>query len=103
MIGKMKFCQNALLIKKTVVISSGTCGQASGSIQIIDAFKKELKKRKLGKTIGVEITGCHGFCEMEPNIIIFPDEIFYCTIPKAARFKRPLLKNNRVENLTLDM
>ena len=30
---------------KTIVISSGTCGQASGSQKIIEAFYRELKKR----------------------------------------------------------
>ena len=63
--------------KKIIVVSSGTCGQASGSLQIIDALHSELDKRNLKQDVGVEITGCHGFCEMEPNIVIYPDEIFY--------------------------
>ncbi len=65
------------LYKKTIVVSSGTCGQASGSLQIIEALKHELAKRNLEKTIGIKITGCHGFCELEPNIIIYPGDIFY--------------------------
>jgi NADH:ubiquinone oxidoreductase subunit F (NADH-binding)/(2Fe-2S) ferredoxin/Fe-S-cluster-containing hydrogenase component 2 len=65
------------LYKKTIVVSSGTCGQASGSLQIIEALKHELEKRNLEKTIGIKITGCHGFCELEPNIIIYPGDIFY--------------------------
>ena len=32
---------------KTVVISSGTCGQASGSIPVIEALEQELTKRNL--------------------------------------------------------
>jgi NADH-quinone oxidoreductase subunit F len=63
--------------KKTIVISSGTCGQASGSLPIIEAINEELEKRRLKETVSVEITGCHGFCELEPNIIIYPEEIFY--------------------------
>jgi NADH:ubiquinone oxidoreductase subunit F (NADH-binding)/(2Fe-2S) ferredoxin/Pyruvate/2-oxoacid:ferredoxin oxidoreductase delta subunit len=63
--------------KKTIVVSSGTCGQASGSLQIIEALKHELKKRNLEETIGIKITGCHGFCELEPNIVIYPEGIFY--------------------------
>ena len=31
--------------KKVLVISSGTCGQASGSLQIIDVVHRELKKK----------------------------------------------------------
>jgi len=63
--------------KKTVVITSGTCGQASGSQQIIEAFKKELERRDIKKDIGIKITACHGFCEMEPSVIIQPEGIFY--------------------------
>jgi NADH-quinone oxidoreductase subunit F len=62
---------------KTVVVSSGTCGQASGSLDILQAFREELRSRQLESKIGLRVTGCHGFCEMEPNIIIEPERIFY--------------------------
>lgn len=62
---------------KTVVISSGTCGQASGSLPVIDTFREELARRGLDDTFGILITGCHGPCQFEPNIIIVPDQIFY--------------------------
>jgi NADH:ubiquinone oxidoreductase subunit F (NADH-binding)/(2Fe-2S) ferredoxin/Pyruvate/2-oxoacid:ferredoxin oxidoreductase delta subunit len=64
-------------ILKTVVLSSGTCGQASGSLEVLEAFKKEIEARHLEEKIELKVTGCHGFCEMEPNIIIEPDKIFY--------------------------
>jgi NADH-quinone oxidoreductase subunit F len=63
--------------KKTIVVSNGTCGQASGSLAIIEALGREIEKRDLQAAVGLEITGCHGFCEREPNIVIYPDEIFY--------------------------
>jgi NADH:ubiquinone oxidoreductase subunit F (NADH-binding)/(2Fe-2S) ferredoxin/Pyruvate/2-oxoacid:ferredoxin oxidoreductase delta subunit len=74
---KDKILSQRASYKKTIVVSSGTCGQASGSLQIIQAFEEELEKRNLKETIGMEITGCHGFCEMEPNITIYPEGIFY--------------------------
>ncbi len=58
--------------EKFISVSSGTCGQARGSQKIIDAFEKEAQ----GK-IEIKVTGCHGFCEAEPNIIIYPQGIFY--------------------------
>ena len=63
--------------KKTVVVSSGTCGRASGSQKVIDAFIEEIERRGLGDVVGVKITGCHGFCELEPNILILPEGLFY--------------------------
>ncbi len=62
---------------KMVVVSSGTCGQASGSLDVLQAFREELRSRQLEAKIGLRVTGCHGFCEMEPNIIIEPERIFY--------------------------
>jgi NADH-quinone oxidoreductase subunit F len=63
--------------KKIIVISSGTCGQASGSLQIIDAVNQELKKKGLQDSVDVKVTGCHGFCQLEPNLIVYPEETFY--------------------------
>ncbi|MCP2605800.1 NAD(P)H-dependent oxidoreductase subunit E [Candidatus Aminicenantes bacterium AC-335-O07] len=60
-----------------IAISSGTCGLARGSDKIIKTFLEELKNRKLDDKVELKITGCHGFCEAEPNIVIFPQEIFY--------------------------
>ena len=52
------------------------CG-AFGGQTLIKAFAKELKKRKLENEIEVTSTGCHGFCEKGPVVVIFPFDIFY--------------------------
>lgn len=63
----------------TVAISSGTCGEARGSLKIIQAFKKAVNKlpSKTRSGVSIRVTGCHGFCEAEPNVIIYPKGIFY--------------------------
>jgi NADH-quinone oxidoreductase subunit F len=63
--------------RSIVTVSSGTCGQARGSLKVIDALKAAIKKGSLGDKVKVRVTGCHGFCEAEPNIIIYPQDIFY--------------------------
>ncbi|MFZ2052628.1 MAG: NuoF family protein [Candidatus Aminicenantales bacterium] len=88
--------------QKTVVVSNGTCGQASGSLAIIEALGREIEKRGLQETVGLEVTGCHGFCEREPNIVINPDGIFYGPlepgdIPKIV--DRTILKNRVIDAL----
>ncbi len=72
--------------KKTVlIVSAGTCGQARGSMKVIDALKKAIRKENLEDRVAVKITGCHGFCEAEPNIIIKPRNLFYQNVqPKDA-------------------
>jgi len=61
----------------TIVISAGTCGQASGANDLIRITKKELLTKNLIGRIGLRVTGCHGFCEIEPSILIEPQRTLY--------------------------
>jgi NADH-quinone oxidoreductase subunit F len=61
----------------TIVISAGTCGQASGANDLIRTAKRELLSRQLTDRIHLRITGCHGFCEAEPSVLIEPRGTFY--------------------------
>ncbi len=63
--------------KTTVVISAGTCGQASGANDIISITKREILTRGLTERISLRITGCHGWCEIEPSVLIEPYGTLY--------------------------
>ncbi len=64
--------------KKTVVaICNGTGCHAHGCIAATEAFRKEVKKQKLTAKVDVRATGCHGFCERGPLVVIKPDDILY--------------------------
>lgn len=65
----------------TIIISAGTCGQASGANDLIRVVKKELISKNLTAKIKLRITGCHGFCEMEPSILVEPYRTYY---PKVS-------------------
>ena len=72
--------------RPVLTVSSGTCGQARGSAKVINALHKALKERNLEEKVKIKVTGCHGFCEAEPNIIIFPQNIFYQKVdPKNGK------------------
>ena len=60
-----------------ITICGGTGCHAYGCMEIAEAFKRELKQKKLSKRIDVRITGCHGFCERGPIVVIQPQGIFY--------------------------
>ncbi|MBZ5554357.1 MAG: FAD-dependent oxidoreductase [Acidobacteriia bacterium] len=60
-----------------IVISAGTCGQASGANDLIRVSKRELLSRRLTDKIRLRITGCQGFCQMEPLVVIQPHGTFY--------------------------
>jgi NADH-quinone oxidoreductase subunit F len=91
--------------QKTLVVSNGTCGRASGSLMIIEALKQEIESRGLVDTVRLELTGCHGFCEMEPNIVIYPEEIYYGRLKPGdipAIVDKTILKNKVIDSLTYE-
>lgn len=61
----------------TLVISAGTCGQASGSNDIMRMIKRYIIEHSLHDKISLRITGCLGFCEIEPFILVEPENYIY--------------------------
>ena len=68
--------------KTFISICAGTGCRASGSETIIDAFKEEIKFLGLQNKVKVKVTGCHGFCEKGPIVVIHPGDIFYKNVEK---------------------
>ncbi len=67
-------------ITAVISVSCGTCGRASGSNPVAEAFAETIRTMDLENTVRVVISGCHGFCAAEPNVIIYPEKIFYRNI-----------------------
>ncbi len=63
--------------KPCVTICCGTGCQAYGGVKVTEAFKQEIKERGLEAKIDIRTTGCHGFCERGPLIVIRPRDILY--------------------------
>jgi NADH-quinone oxidoreductase subunit F len=61
----------------TVVIPAGTCGQASGANDLIRVAKREILAKGLTERLNLRVTGCHGYCEMEPSVLVEPGGTFY--------------------------
>ena len=60
-----------------LVVCAGTGGQASGSNDIIRVIKRHIVERGLHDDIALRLTGCLGFCEMDPFIVVEPDGQLY--------------------------
>ncbi|MDH4156989.1 MAG: FAD-dependent oxidoreductase [candidate division Zixibacteria bacterium] len=60
--------------RPTLVISAGTCGQASGANDILRVTKRYILERGLQEKVALRVTGCQGFCEMDPLILVEPGE-----------------------------
>jgi len=74
-------------ITTTVMVCGGTGCQASESQAVIDAVRDELSKQGLDASVRLCVTGCHGFCEQGPVIIIEPGNTFYCHVSPEDAFE----------------
>ena len=63
--------------KPCVTVCSGTGCLAGGCKQATDAFRQEIERQGLADKVDVRTTGCHGFCERGPVVVIHPQGIFY--------------------------
>ncbi len=85
--------------KKLVSICSGPGCSVSNS----DIHKKmitELEKHELQDKVEVRLTGCHGFCEMSPLMVIHPEKIFY---PKLQeKFIPDIIEQSLVNNQVVE-
>jgi NADH-quinone oxidoreductase subunit F len=64
--------------KKTVItICNGTGCHAHGCKAVTEAFQEKVKEMSLDGKLEVLATGCHGFCERGPLVVIKPQGIFY--------------------------
>lgn len=60
-----------------LVVCAGTGGQAAGSNDIMRIIKRQILERNLQDKISLRITGCQGFCELDPFIIVEPGKNLY--------------------------
>jgi NADH-quinone oxidoreductase subunit F len=60
-----------------VSICAGTGCLACGCQPVVDQFKRLLAERGLEEKCLLKTTGCHGFCERGPVVVIHPQGIFY--------------------------
>ncbi len=63
----------------TVLVCRGTGCVSGGGDATYYALKEEVEKHGLANTI-IDFTGCHGFCQQGPNVVVEPDGIFYTMV-----------------------
>lgn len=80
--------------RHTVLVCQGTGCVSGGSEHIFSALKDEVESSGHAKDIVVKRTGCHGFCQQGPLLVIEPEGIFYTKVktedmPEIARSLLP--------------
>ncbi|MFB0501485.1 MAG: NADH-ubiquinone oxidoreductase-F iron-sulfur binding region domain-containing protein [Candidatus Bathyarchaeia archaeon] len=84
--------------KHCITISSGTCGRVRDSQKVVEAIYDAVKKHGAGDKVCVRVTGCHGFCQVAPIVVIYPDGIFYQRVKAkdAEGIITETILNNRI-------
>lgn len=99
--------------KMRILVCAGTGCVANGSLQVYEALRQKLKEQGLPVKIelaeelwpepyALNISGCHGFCEMGPLVRIEPEGVFYHHVKindVAEIVEKHIVGNQLVERL----
>jgi NADH:ubiquinone oxidoreductase subunit F (NADH-binding)/(2Fe-2S) ferredoxin/Pyruvate/2-oxoacid:ferredoxin oxidoreductase delta subunit len=66
--------------KRTILVCQGTGCVSTKSPEIQEGLTAELEKRNLADSVELKFTGCHGFCQRGPIVIVEPEGIFYSEV-----------------------
>ncbi len=88
--------------RQHLLVCAGTGCVANHSFEVKEELEKEIIRKNLQDEIQVITTGCQGFCERGPIVIVQPDGIFYQRIQKKDiphLVEEHLLKGRPVKEL----
>nr|WP_246566497.1 NADH-quinone oxidoreductase subunit NuoF [Tissierella simiarum] len=63
--------------KHHVLVCGGTGCHSSNGDRIKELIEEKVKEKGLEEEIKVVLTGCFGLCESGPNVVIYPEGVFY--------------------------
>jgi len=68
------------LVRAHVLVCGGKNCSSSASKQVLEAFAKELERKKLDQEVKLVETDCHDFCEKGPLVIVYPEGTYYVRV-----------------------
>lgn len=79
------------------------CCSAKGSVELRQAFKDEIDRRKLKGIVRANAAGCLDQCAYGPTVVVYPEQIWYggVKIEDVPRILDALEKGEAVESLRL--
>ena len=63
--------------KKLISLCAGSGCAAYGTAKVYHALMEELSRHGFQDKVDVKLTGCHGFCEKGPIMVLHPEGVFY--------------------------
>ncbi len=88
--------------RRSITVCGGTGCQAAGCKEVAGAVRNELKAQGLDGEVKLVVTGCHGFCEQGPIVVIRPANIFYPRVKAkdvGEIVKRSVVGSEPIESL----
>ena len=84
--------------KKLISLCAGSGCGAYGTAKVHQALMEELTRQNLTEEVEVKLTGCHGFCEKGPIMVIHPQGIFYPQVKPehVSEIVEKTIKNNEL-------
>jgi len=81
-----------------ISICAGAGCVASGADEVIAAFSEEIDKQGLSAKVDTKGTGCPGFCERGPVVVIYPEQTCYLQVTAAdvPEIVEQTIKNKKV-------
>ncbi len=86
--------------KPCITICAGTGCQATNALEVVEKFRHEIMDQHLAEKIEVRASGCHGFCERGPLVVIRPQMICYTNVEPADVSE--ILSNTVLEGKVID-
>ncbi|UCD90217.1 MAG: 4Fe-4S binding protein [Desulfobacterales bacterium] len=81
--------------KKLISLCAGSGCGAYGTAKVYDTLMEQLAEHNLENEVEVKLSGCHGFCEKGPIMVIHPEGIFY---PQLKEKHIPDIVENTIKN-----
>ena len=66
-----------------IAVCAGAACDGMDSAAVAAAFLAEVDHQKLGGKLEVRTTGCHGYCEKGPNVVVTPGDVCYFEVQPA--------------------
>lgn len=85
-----------------ILVCQSTGCESSKSDRITQALEKQIEQLGLSKNVEVKFTGCHGFCQQGPIVIVEPEGVFYTQVKEEdvpEILKSHILERKYVERL----
>jgi NADH-quinone oxidoreductase subunit F len=102
---RQKLAEEGAAGLKMIAVCGGTGCRGSRALEVLSAFRAELKNRRLTGKAVLKETGCHGFCEKGPLVVIRPENVFYQQVeakdvPEIV--EKTVLKGELIERLLFE-